>query len=218
MVRFLPLAILTPLRALCVGSIAQANHVSPDSVNGFAVTAVDLHDKNISSIDGQNVADASSPIIVTEDNFPQAYSNLRFDNIIKNTGGVNQFLEMPVAPSDPSKQFVVRMNRDTYYSTAIFDMTGGIYITIPETDKYISVQVVDENHETQPMIYGPGRHKLTAKTKHAFIVVRTLDDQARRNLKTETNSSDSFVVKEWDDVSLLQILNIFLQSRKVIMH
>ena len=191
MVRFLPLAILTPLSALCVGSIAQANHVSPDAVNGFAVTAVNLHDKNISSIDGQNVADASSPIIVTEDNFPQAYSNLRFDNIIKNTGGVNQFLEMPVAPSDPSKQFVVRMNRDTYYSTAIFDMTGGIYITIPETDKYISVQVVDENHETQPMIYGPGRHKLTAKTKHAFIVVRTLDDQARRNLKTETNSSDS---------------------------
>lgn len=63
-------------------------------------------------------------------------------------------------------------------------MTGGIILTIPETDKYISVQVVDENHETQPMIYGPGRHKLTAKTKHAFIVVRTLDDNARQNLKT----------------------------------
>ena len=97
------------------------------------------------------------------------------------------------------------MNRDTYCSTGIFDMTGGIYITIPETDKYISVQVVDENHETQPMIYGPGRHKLTAKTKHAFIVVRTLDDQARRNLKTETNSSDLFVVKEWDDASFSKV-------------
>ena len=200
-VRFLPLALITPLSSLCVGSIAQANDVSPAAVEVFDLAVAQMHDKNIASIDGQHIADLSSLIIVTEDNFPQAYSSLRFDNIIKNTGGVNQFLEMPVAPSDPSKQFVVRMNRDTYYSTGIFDMTGGIYITIPETDKYISVQVVDENHETQPMIYGPGRHKLTAKTKHAFIVVRTLDDQARRNLKTETNSSDLFVVKEWDDAS-----------------
>ena len=78
-----------------------------------------MYDENIASIDGQHIADSSSLIVVTEDNFPQAYSNLRFDNIIKNTGGVNIFLEMPVAPSDPSKQFVVRMNRDTYYSTGI---------------------------------------------------------------------------------------------------
>ena len=155
-VRFLPLALLTPLSSLCVGSIAQANHVSPAAFEVFDVAGAQMYDENIASIDGQHIADSSSSIVVTENNFPQAYSNLRFDNIIKNTGGVNKFLEMPVAPSDPSKQFVVRMNRDTYYSTGIFDMTGGIYITIPETDKYISVQVVDENHETQPMIYGPG--------------------------------------------------------------
>ena len=91
----------------------------------------------------------SSPIVVTEENFPQAYSNMRFDAIIKQAGGINKFLEMPVASSDPAKQFVVRMNRDTFYSTSVFDMTGGIYVTIPETDQYVSIQVVDENHETQ---------------------------------------------------------------------
>ena len=77
-------------------------------------------------------------------------------------------------------------------------MEGGIDLTIPETEKYVSTQVVDENHETQPMIYGPGKHKLTAKTKHAFVVVRSLDDQARKNLKVEANSSDEFIAKEWD--------------------
>jgi hypothetical protein len=205
-VRILPLALLTPLSALCVGSIAQASH-HPAGVEAKTkeISAPHFHQKGANLIEGKHVADASSGIIVTEDNFPQAYSNLRFDAIINNTGGVNKFLEMPVAPSDPSKQFVVRMNRDTYYSTGIFDMTGDIYITIPETDQYISVQVVDENHETQPMIYGSGRHKLTAKTKHAFIVVRTLDDQARRNLKTETNSSDPFVVKKWDNASFSKV-------------
>ena len=62
-------------------------------------------------------------------------------------------------------------------------MTDGVNLTIPDTEKYISVQVIDKNHETQPMIYGSGRHKLTAKTKYAFIAVRTLDDQVRKILK-----------------------------------
>lgn len=140
-------------------------------------------------------------IIVTQDNFPQAYTNLRFDAIIKKAGGINTFLEMPVPSSDPTKQFVVRMNRDTYYSTSVFDMTDGIFVTIPETDKYVTIQVVDENHETQLMTYGPGRHKLTAKTDHAFVIVRALEDDARRNLKAEANSAKPFVVKNWDKES-----------------
>ena len=73
---------------------------------------------------GSDVNDDSSPIIVTEDNFPQAYTNLRFASIVKQTGGINKFVEMPTAPSDPAKQFVVRMNKDTHYSTGLFDMTG----------------------------------------------------------------------------------------------
>ncbi len=147
----------------------------------------------------------SSSIIVTQDNFPQAYTNLRFDAIIKKAGGLNKFLVMPVPSSDPTKQFVVRMNRDTYYSTSVFDMTGGIFVTIPETDKYVTVQVVDENHETQLMTYGPGRHKLTAKTKHAFVIVRALDDAARRNLKVEANSEDPYIVKNWDMESFAKV-------------
>ena len=106
---------------------------------------------------------------------------MRFDAIIKRAGGINKFKEMGTARNDPKKQFVVRMNRDTHYSTGVFDMEGHVYLTIPETDEYISIQVVDENHKTQPMIYGPGRHKLTAKTKYAFIAVRPLDDAAQKS-------------------------------------
>lgn len=93
---------------------------------------------------------------------------------------------MDIAPSDPSKQFVARMNRDTYYSTSVFDITGDINLTTPETDKYISIQLVGKNHETQPMIHGPGRHKLTAKTKYALSAVRILDDQARKKFQSKS--------------------------------
>lgn len=202
MARFLPLALLISLSPFCFEAAANAHHHASVDAGSSLRKFEHVNESNIiaSNADSGKLVE-SRPIVVTEDNFPQAYSNLRFDAIIKQAGGINKFLEMPVASSDPAKQFVVRMNRDTFYATSIFDMTGGIYITIPETDQYVSIQVVDENHETQPMIYGPGRHRLTAKTTHAFVIVRSLEDSARRNLIAEASSAKPFSVKNWDDES-----------------
>ena len=144
----------------------------------------------------------AAPTIVTQDNFPQAYTNMRFGAILKKTGGVNKFFAMPVPSSIPAEQFVVRMNRDTPYSVSVIDMTSdNVYVTVPKTDQYVTIQVVDENHETQPMIYGPGRHKITAKTDHAFVTVRALDGDFRRNLVIEAGSAKPFKVREWDMAS-----------------
>ena len=126
-------------------------------------------------------------------------TNMRLAAIIQKAGVVNKFFEMPVPSSIPEEQFVVRMNRDTYYSASVIDMSSdSVFVTIPETDQYVSLQVVDENHETQPMIYGSGRHKITAKTQHAFVIVRALEDDARRNLLIEAGSAKPFVAKKWD--------------------
>lgn len=144
----------------------------------------------------------AAPTIVTEDNFAQAYTNMRLGAVVEKAGGINTFFEMPVPSSVPEEQFVVRMNRDTFYSVSVIDMSNDdVYVTVPETDQYVSLQVVDENHETQPMIYGSGRHKISAKTDHAFVIVRALEDDARRNLKIETGSEKPFKVKEWDMAS-----------------
>jgi len=147
----------------------------------------------------QQTLEETSSTMVTKDNFPQAYTNMRLGAIVKKAGGVNIFFEMSVPSSIPEEQFVVRMNRDTYYSVSVIDMSSdSVFVTIPETEKYVSLQIVDENHETQPMIYGSGRHKITAKTQHAFVIVRALEDDARRNLLIEAGSAKPFVVKEWD--------------------
>ncbi|WP_083634285.1 DUF1254 domain-containing protein [Saccharicrinis aurantiacus] len=159
-----------------------------------------------SSKKDKKVSTESSPTIVTEDNFPQAYTNMRLGAVLKKAGAINTFFEMPVPPSIPEQQFVVRMNRDTYYSVSVIDMSSdSVFVTIPETDKYVSLQICDENHETQPMIYGSGRHKITAKTTHAFVIVRALEDAARRNLIIEAGSATPFVVKEWDMESFKKI-------------
>ena len=151
-------------------------------------------------ITGSTLADESKkPAIVTQDNFPQAFTNMRLGAVLKNTGGVNKFFAMPVPSSIPAEQFVVRMNRDTPYSVSVIDMSSDkVYVTVPKTDKYVTIQVVDENHETQPMIYGPGKHKITAKTDHAFVIVRALEGEIRENLVIEAGSAKPFVVKEWD--------------------
>ena len=146
----------------------------------------------------QATSEKSSPIIVTQENFPSAYSNLRMGMVVESAGGVNKLMEMPTPSSIPEEQMVVRMNRDTYYSSVVLDVSEDAFITIPETDRYASTQIIDENHETQPMIYGPGRHKITAKTDHVFVIIRTLEDDARRNLLIEAKSNKPFVMKEWD--------------------
>ena len=140
-----------------------------------------------------------SGIIVTQENFPQAYTNMRLTAILQKTGEVNKFFTMPVPSSIPEEQFVVRMNRDTPYSVSVIDMSSdNIYVTVPETERYVTIQVVDENHETQPMIYGPGKHKITAKTDHAFVIVRALEGGIRENLIIEAGNSNPFDVKKWD--------------------
>jgi hypothetical protein len=124
---------------------------------------------------------------------------MRLGAILKNTGGVNKFFAMPVPSSIPAEQFVVRMNRDTPYSVSVIDMSSDdVYVTVPKTDRYVTIQIVDENHETQPMIYGSGRHKITAKTDHAFVIVRALDGDIRKDLVIEAGSAKPFVGKEWD--------------------
>ena len=76
--------------------------------------------------------------------------------------------------------------------------SDNVYITVPETAKYATIQIVDENHETQPMIYSPGRHEVYAKTDHAFVVFRTLEGDIRDNLVIEAGSAKPFVAKQWD--------------------
>lgn len=148
----------------------------------------------------------AEPIIVTEDNFARAYTNLRFERIIEGAGGLNTFLTMPVPSSDPAEQFVVRMNRDTAYSTSVFDLSSRqVYITIPETDKYVTIQIIDENHETQRMIYGSGRYNITAKTDFAFIIVRTLDPDIRDGIVVEAPEPGEFIVQDWEMESFAEI-------------
>ncbi len=120
-----------------------------------------------------------SPVPVSADNFVRAESDLYFSGVVKN-GGFGRF-DHTRSPAPIDKQTVIRLNRDTLYSAAVFDLDAGpVTITLPNAGKrFMSLQVIDEDQYTHGVYYGAGRHVLSRKeigTRYVVAAVRTLAD------------------------------------------
>jgi len=92
---------------------------------------------------------SGNAILVTADNFTRAETDTYFANIVKETGGPGKFFHRrELEPID--KQIVIRGNRDTLYSAAIFDLDAGpVTITLPDAGKrFMSMIVIDEDQYT----------------------------------------------------------------------
>lgn len=115
------------------------------------------------------------------------------------------------------KQDVVRMNRDTLYSSGVFDLEAApVTITLPDAGKrFMSMQVISQDHFTTEVVYGPGTFTYTKDkigTRYVFLLVRTLanpEDPAdlkaanavQDAIKLEQASTGTFEVPQWDPVS-----------------
>ena len=76
-------------------------------------------------------ATTSPKVKVTPDNFTRAKSDLYFSGIVKEGGFGKFFHRSELIPID--QQTVIRMNRDTVYSAALFDLDAGpVAITMPD--------------------------------------------------------------------------------------
>jgi para-nitrobenzyl esterase len=109
------------------------------------------------------------------------------------------------------------MNRDTLYSSGVFDLDAGpLTITLPDAGRrFMSMQVINQDHYTLQVSYAPGRHVLDREavgTRYVFIIVRTLAngedarDIAEANrlqdaIALEQRAMGSFQVPRWDEAS-----------------
>ncbi|MEM8546905.1 MAG: DUF1254 domain-containing protein [Pseudomonadota bacterium] len=118
------------------------------------------------SPEGRRVTEASYPTDETARQMLRAQT----------AAGVNQFFHRrQLTPTDT--QPVVRMNRDTYYSMAVIDVSEGATLTLPEVPdgKYLSLQPVTQDHRVQPMSYDPGTYELATHIGTHMIVIVRLD-------------------------------------------
>src|SRR5216683_4969383 len=125
---------------------------------------------------------SSGSVPVTVDNFIRAESDLYFDGILKDSGGLGKFLHRREA-ARIDNQTVIRLNRDTLYSSAVFDLDAGpVTITLPDAGKrFMSMQVINEDQYTPAVYYGAGSHTLTKEgigARYGIVVVRMLIDPA----------------------------------------
>ena len=149
---------------------------------------------------------------VTAENFTRAESDLYFGNVIK-MGSLGKF-HHERKPADIDNQSVIRLNRDTLYSSAVFDLDAGpVTITLPDAGKrFRSMQVINEDQYTQNVNYDAGSYTLTRDkigTRYVVVAIRTLVDPSDQQdiaqvhalqdaVKAEQASPGKFEVPNWD--------------------
>jgi hypothetical protein len=169
-------------------------------------------------------AEEAGPVRVTVDNFCRAESDNYFARFVKD-GGFGKFKhERELAEID--RQTVIRLNRDTLYSFGVFDLDAGpVTVTLPDAgQRYMAVQVIDEDQYAPEVFYAPGTHTLAKDqigTRYVCLAIRTFvnpndpaDVQAVHALqdaiKIEQKSAGKFAVTDWDQASLTKVRDALL--------
>ena len=116
---------------------------------------------------------------VTIDNFARAESDAMIGAMLSTIGGLGTFFHNRVL--EPlERQPVIRQNRDTLYSVAIVDLTGGATLTIPDAGgRYISVMIVNQDHFINRVFHEAGSYPLTIDefdTDYVVVAARILFD------------------------------------------
>jgi hypothetical protein len=88
---------------------------------------------------------------VTADNFTRAETDSYFGDIVKNADGVGKFFHRrEIEPVD--NQIVIRGNRDTVYSAAVFDLDAGpVTVTLPLALQLLFLRTSESmgNHDSE---------------------------------------------------------------------
>lgn len=159
---------------------------------------------------------AGDKVIVTPDNFIRAESDVYMAAQVKDGAFGNFKHTREVAPVD--RQLIVRLNRDTIYSSGVFDLDAGpVTITLPDSrGRFLSALAINEDHYNPAVFYEAGAHTLSrqdAGTRYVMVGVRIFVDpnnpkdvQQGNALQDAVTVSQpggpgTFTVPDWDPAS-----------------
>ncbi|MGI9315721.1 MAG: DUF1254 domain-containing protein [bacterium] len=136
---------------------------------------------------------------VNVDNYVRAETAFQFDKILKLTGGLNKWHHNRT-PTPLDQQNVIRMNRDTLYSSSVVDISKGATLVIPDAgDRYLSVMVVNQDEYINKVFHKPGKYELTVDefdTPYISMWARTLVDSSNpEDIKTANKLQDKIPIQ-----------------------
>ena len=122
---------------------------------------------------------AQTAIPVTTDNFVRAESDTYLANFAKENGGLGKLVHRR-EPAAIDNQTVIRLNRDTLYSSVVFDFDAGpVTVTLPDAgNRFMSLMAVSQDHYATT-VYGKGAHRITRDnigTRYGLVGIRTFVD------------------------------------------
>ncbi len=170
------------------------------------------------------LAPAADPIPVTVDNFVRAETDQYFGVVVKE-GNFGKFGHRR-EPASVDHQTIVRLNRDTLYSSALFDLDAGpATVTLPDAGKrFMSLMVVNQDHYVPMVVYGAGPHlldKAKVGTRYCMAGVRTFVEPAsaddlkqvhalQDSIKVSQAGAGRFEAPSWDPASQKKVRDALL--------
>jgi hypothetical protein len=149
----------------------------------------------------------ADPQVVTLGNFVRAETD---GYAVKNSnnGQVGVFHHNRT-PVEVDKQTVIRMNRDTLYSAAVFDLATPVTITLPDAgDRFRSMLIIDQDHYVKGVEYAAGDYTLTQDqigTRYVHVFIRHfIDANDPADLDKAHALQDAITVKQ-DNVGTLDL-------------
>ena len=131
-------------------------------------------------------------------NFARAESDVAIRKTYDATGGFGRWFHFR-APTPIDNQPVIRMNRDTLYSSAVLDLGEPATVVMPDTDgRYQSLHVINQDHYSFATVE-PGPYELTRElvgTRYAYLIVRTfMDADDPDDVEACNRSQDALVIQ-----------------------
>jgi len=174
----------------------------------------------------EKLESVSQPAIrVTPDNFRRAETDMYFSTMAVTEGGFGKLHHRRELFS-VDKQTVVRGNRDTIYSSGVFDLDAGpVTVTLPDAgSRFMSMMVLNQDQYAFAVYYGAGSYTITreeAGTRYAAVALRTLIDPLDKSdlekvialqeaVKVEQQNKGSFEVPDWDKASQKKVRDALL--------
>ena len=111
--------------------------------------------------------------------------------------GFNKWIHFRM-PTPLDKQDVIRINRDTIYSSAVLDLSKPVTITMPDASgRYMSLHVINQDHYSF-VVSKSGAHKLTQEkvgSRYAYLIARTfVDPDDPNDIKAANAAQDAMTI------------------------
>lgn len=214
-----------------VGAMMAASHIS--ILLAGTAFAQNVDNDVRAALDSEEYPATVNVVPVTVNDFATAETHYMMATAVEWMDALGQWSHSRgFTPMD--RQNVVRMNRDTLYSTLVLDLSTPAVLTKADVgDRYQSILVLNEEHFAQNVFYEPGEYTLTQEdmgSRYVAVIARTLVDAedpedlflahaAQDGLKVIQADIGQLELPNWDQAALeemrdaLKVLGKYLPSR-----